>query len=161
MHPEKDALKELIDKLQEALLLAEKTNDRLLLYLIERALSHARDMDGTKSSSPIRQIEPTCWLKRRGGCRETASQRRFDPMPVQTPPAEIVLIKQRDWREKAQLCPGPPRAAPRLTSPEPKTRDHLASDHIAEGMLAHTIARGAGDDHERQKVLLARMAGAR
>jgi hypothetical protein len=60
MHPEKNALKDLIDKLQEALVLAQKTNDSLLLYLIERALSHARDMIDTKvppSKSGIKQPE--------------------------------------------------------------------------------------------------------
>src|SRR5208282_527517 len=47
------------------------------------------------------------------------------------------------------------------TSPEPEARDHLAADHVAKRMLALAVAGGAGDDHQRQEVLLARMAGAR
>jgi hypothetical protein len=82
------------------------------------------------------------------------------PKPVQTLLAEIPRHQtNRTGAKKQNFVRG--RRALRPASPEPKTRDHLAADHIAEGMRAHTIARGAGDHHERQKVLLARVAGAR
>lgn len=49
---------------------------------------------------------------------------------------------------------GPPLA-------ESERRDHIAADHVAEFMGAATAARGARHDHQGQKMLLARMAGAR
>jgi uncharacterized coiled-coil protein SlyX len=60
MYLQTDILKELIDKLEEARVVAEKTNDRLLRYLIERALSHARGLAITKvppSNSGIERPE--------------------------------------------------------------------------------------------------------
>ncbi len=45
-------------------------------------------------------------------------------------------------------------------SPKPKRRDRLSRDHVAEGMLAVAVPRRAGDHHERQEVLLARVTRA-
>ena len=49
----------------------------------------------------------------------------------------------------------------RPPSPEPERRNRLAADHVVEVALARAVAGRAGDDHQRQQVLLARMAGAR
>jgi hypothetical protein len=44
MHHQPDVPIDIVDKLQETHQAAQKTNDSLLVYLVERALSHARGM---------------------------------------------------------------------------------------------------------------------
>jgi hypothetical protein len=60
MYPPKDEVSGITHKLQEAYLGAQKTNDRLLVYLIERALFQAEKMAAENlppSNSRVEQPE--------------------------------------------------------------------------------------------------------
>src|SRR3984957_14787216 len=48
----------------------------------------------------------------------------------------------------------------RTSLSEPEGRDHLAADLVVEVARPLAVASGAGDHHQRQEVLLARMTGA-